>query len=272
MEDNILSLFASLGFVGAMYALENAMNPTNTKENFQNGPSGTQMAMPQTYPGPQNSFVVPQGYQGYVNPLTGSDQILAWQLYQQSINASTPTQDQLNSISGESQMQTGNNSPLRGGVSTDYAPYAMLSNTAAGQGLYSTEYQAVNYNNPRAQAISACSQNQPQFISTSLLPKPATAGQNWDELSVPQDILANQNFLAPTQLVGTDTVSSSNKNPSYDLRPTIPNPMGSAPLIYQSSIMPDLERKNIFDTGVQGGLYGSGRYGNYIGMDSSNYQ
>lgn len=73
-------------------------------------------------------------------------------------------------------MQTGMGADqLQGGLSQDYAPYDTLGN--AGPQLYESEYQAVNLGNQRAQSISACAQNAPTFVATSLLPKPTIPGQ-----------------------------------------------------------------------------------------------
>ncbi len=73
---------------------------------------------------------------------TGS-QLLSYQLYQQAVNASTPTAGQLAAISGQSQEQTGMGAVgLGGGLSDREAPYAVLND--GGPPLYGSEYQAVN--------------------------------------------------------------------------------------------------------------------------------
>jgi hypothetical protein len=191
-----------------------------------------------------------------VNLNSSGDQLLDYQLYQQAVNAATPSIQQLQSISGESQMQTGNDSPLRGGVASDYAPYNMLGHM--GPENYNTEYQAVNIGNARADAISACAQNAPTFVATSLLPKPSVPGEETWDISAPQNILATQNFLAATQQIGVDTVLSSNKNPSYDIRGDIPNPINVVSPWNQTSIIPDLERRPLQCFVPQDGLYGCG--------------
>src|SRR5690606_32575483 len=134
---------------------------------------------------------------------TGS-QLLSYQLYQQAVNAATPTSQQLNAISGQSQEQTGAGAmALGGGLSDRVAPYSLLQDG----GL--NEFQAVNLGSERAQSISACAQNAPAFVATSLLPKPAIPGQQAWDINAPNNILANQNFLSATQQIGVDTTLSS---------------------------------------------------------------
>ncbi len=194
-----------------------------------------------------------------VNLTNSGSQLLSYQIYQQATNAATPTKQQLDAISGQSQEQTGMDASqlLGGGLSADSAPYNVLSDQ--GPTLYASEFQAVNYGNDRAQSISACAQNAPTFVATSLLPKPAIPGQQAWDIGSPNNILANQNFLSATQQIGVDTVLSSTKNQSYDLRATIPNPINVVSPWNNTSITPDLERRPL-DCFVQpgSGLYGCG--------------
>ncbi len=214
------------------------------------------------YAGPPSN--IPQS-QSNVNLNASGDQLLAYQLYQQAVNASTPTTQQLNAISGQSQEQTGQTS-LKGGVSSEYAPYNMLSSN--GPQYYSSEYQAVNIGNQRAQQISACAQNAPTFVATSLLPKPEIPGQQAWQIGAPQDVLANQNFLSATQIVGVDTVMSSLRNASHDIRGNIPNPINVISPFNNSTITPDLERRSLEAYIPTNGLYGSNTMptGTYVGM------
>ena len=161
-------------------------------------------------------------------------------------------------------MQTGNDSPLRGGVSSDYAPYNILG---SGPELFNSEYQAVNLGNPRAESISACAQNAPTFIATSLLPKPSVPGQDSWDIGAPQNILATKNFLSATQQLGVDTVLSSNKNASHDIRSTILNPINVVSPWMNSTIQPDLERRPLECGAPRDGLYGCGSNlgGSYVG-------
>lgn len=203
--------------------------------------------------------------------LTASgDQLLDYQLYQQAVNAATPTVQQLNSISGNADQQTGITADkLKGGLSANFAPYDVVTDN--GPNLYASEYQAVNIGNDRAQSISACAQNLPTFVSSSLLPKPTIPGANSWNTGAPQDILANQNFLSASQQIGVDTVLSSNKNPSYDIRNTIPNPINVVSPWNNTSITPDLDRRPLDgflpDTGLYscGGPAGCGQNGYYVG-------
>jgi hypothetical protein len=186
---------------------------------------------------------------------TGS-QLLNYQLYQQAVNAATPTMQQLDAISGQSQEQTGRTS-LDGGLSDSVAPYAMLSD--GGPTLYSSEFQAVNMGNERAQSISACAQNAPTFVATSLLPKPAIPGQQAWEVNAPNNILANQAFLSATQQMGVDTTLSSRRNIAPDIRNTIPNPINTVSPWNNSTMQPDLERRPLDCFVPQDqGIYGCG--------------
>lgn len=188
---------------------------------------------------------------------TGS-QLLAYQLYQQAVNASTPTAGQLATISGQSQEQTGSGAVgLGGGLSSREAPYATLND--GGPPLYGSEYQAVNIGSERAQSISACAQNAPTFVATSLLPKPAIPGQQAWNINAPNNILANQNFLSAVQQIGVDTTLSSRRNQSYDIRNTIPNPINVISPWNNTTILPDLEKRPL-DCFIpsDSGLYGCG--------------
>lgn len=244
-------------------AMQNGQYPQN-KMFYAKANAAANMRMADMNPGVTNvqsnrAFAGPPGNipqsQANINLSASGDQLLAYQLYQQAVNAATPTLQQLNSISGESQMQTGP-SVLRGGVSSDYAPYDVLGN--GGPELYASEYQAVNIGNPRADAISACAQNAPTFVATSLLPKPSVPGQDSWDIGAPQNILATQNFLSAVQQIGTDTVLSSNKNASYDLRSVIVNPINVVSPWNNTSITPDLERRPLDCYLPQDGLYGCG--------------
>ena len=203
-----------------------------------------------------------------VNMNASGSQLLAYQLYQQAINAATPTLAQLNSISGESQQQTGPDSPLQGGVSDSYGPYNILK--SGNNPSISQEYQAVNCANPRAESISSCAVNANTFYNTatSLLPKnPQLGADAWD-VAAPQDILASQNFLSATQQMGVDTVLGSLRNSSYDIRGDIPNPIAVVGPWQNTTILPDLQRRPITDFVSTNGLYGSGNLGTdgtYVG-------
>jgi hypothetical protein len=207
------------------------------------------------YAGPNPA--VPQA-DANVSLRTGGDQLLAYQLYQQAVNAATPTQEQLNSISGNSFQQTGSDAVLKGGVANDFAPYATLNGSSQ---LYNSEYQATNVGSDRAESISACAQNAPTFISTSLLPKPTVPGMDsWND-NAPQNILANQNFLSSTQQIGVDTVMSSLRNASHDIRNNVPNPIGVVSPWLNTTITPDLERRPLDAYTPDNGLYSCGSPG-----------
>lgn len=197
------------------------------------------------------------------------DQLFAYQLFQQATNAATATMEQLDAISGQSQQQTGDSS-LDGGLSSRTAPYAILDDQ--GPELYASEFQAVNLGSERAQSISACAQNAPTFVATSLLPKPTIPGQDSWNVPSPDNLLVNQSFLSATQQIGIDTTLSSTKNQSYDIRNNIPNPINVVSPWNNTEIMPDLEKRPLdcFIPKDQG-LYGCGSPGantnpTYVGM------
>ena len=94
------------------------------------------------------------------------------------------------------------------------------------------------------------------FVATSLLPNPSIPGQpSWD-INAPQNILANQNFLAATQQVGIDTVLGSSRNTSYDIRNNIVNPINVVSPWMNTSITPDLEKRPLDCFIPSNGLYG----------------
>ena len=217
----------------------------NNKPRYANSAQGTaQYAKPN-----------PAGNAGTGQPVnlnSSGDQLLSYQIYQQAVNAATPTRVQLDSISGQSQEQTGGGAiSTGGGVSSKTAPYDILNGN-----LYDSEFQAVNMGNNRAQKISACAQNAPTFVATSLLPKPNIPGQESWDINAPSNILANQNFLSATQQVGIDTVLGSTRNSSYDIRNNIPNPINVVSPWLNTDITPDLERRPLDCFVPQTGIYG----------------
>lgn len=229
--------------------------PMPKKEHFYNSSPYANNAQSNTkYSGPNGNL---PGREQKINLNESGDQLLSYQIYQQAVNAATPTMQQLDSISGQSYQQTGEGAvKTGGGVSDKTAPYNVLNGN-----LHDSEYQAVNFANERAQNISACAQNAPTFVATSLLPKPTMPGeQSWD-INAPQNILANQNFLAATQQMGVDTVLGSLRNPSYDLRNTIPNPINVVSPWMNTTITPDLERRPLDTFIPSNGIYGAGPSG-----------
>lgn len=239
--------------IGCDDTIENFDNAeTPKKENFYNTSQAANGARGNSrYRGPEGTK--PRGQQN-VSLNNSGDQLLSYQIYQQAVNAATPTSQQLNAISGQSHEQTGKGAEkLGGGVSSKTAPYNILNGN-----LHDSEYQAVNFANERAQNISACAQNAPTFVATSLLPKPTIPGQQSWDINAPQNILANQNFLAATQQVGVDTVLGSLRNPSYDIRSTIPNPINVVSPWMNSTILPELERRPLDNFIPSDGIYGAG--------------
>lgn len=179
-------------------------------------------------------------------PPVGGTQQAAYQLYQQAVNASTPTVTQL---------QNASNLPGGGYGYTD-SPDAPGLVPFAGEGtMY--DAAAVDFGNRRAELISPCAQNAPTFVASSLLPKINLPGvPSWDVVDT--TALANQDFLAPTQQFGVDTVLSSLRNPSVDIRNNIPNPINVVSPWLNTTIQPDLQRRPIDAYVPQDGVYGAG--------------
>ena len=227
----------------------------SSREDFyNNSPGANGVKSNSMYRGPDGA--VPSGKQD-VSLNRSGDQLLSYQIYQQAVNAATPTKQQLDSIAGQSQEQTGAGAvALGGGLSDKTAPYDILSGN-----LHDSEYQAVNMQSERAEKVSACAQNAPTFVATSLLPKPSIPGQQSWDVNAPSNILANQNFLAATQQVGVDTVLSSLRNPSHDIRNSIPNPINVVSPWMNTTITPDLERRPLDCFLPSNGLYGCGPSG-----------
>jgi len=185
-------------------------------------------------------------------PPVGGTQSASYQMYQQAVNASTPTVNQLQNISN---LPGGGQGPATGpnaGVGNSFRPGIV---PPAG-GLF--DAAAVNFGNRRAELISPCAQNAPTFVSSSLLPKTNLPGvPSWNVVDT--QALAHQDFLSPVQQMGTDTVMSSLRNPSYDLRNNISNPITVVSPWMNSTITPDLQRKALDCYAPKDGVYGCGQ-------------
>lgn len=192
--------------------------------------------------GYNNGYGVPVHSKG---PPVGGTQLANYQLYQQAVNAATPTVTQLENISN----QPG------GGYGYTNTPNAPGLVPPAGQPFY--DAAAVDFGNRRAELISPCAQNAPTFVASSLLPKMNLPGvPSWQVTDT--TALANQDFLSPTQQYGVDTVLSSLRNPSKDLRGDIPNPVAVVSPWQNTTITPDLERRPLMAYVPSDGVYGSG--------------
>jgi hypothetical protein len=284
IDTRIIAVTAIAGLLIGGVLLHEAMKEDERKKNTFANVAGNGYPQNALFYGqgagakPLSAFRGPQlskpGMDQNVSLQNSGSQLLAYQIYQQGVNAATPTMQQLDAISGQSQEQTGYSAAqlLGGGLSSGSAPYNMLSDQ--GQTLFGSEFQAVNYGNEQAQSISACAQNAPTFVATSLLPKPAIPGQQAWDIGAPNGILANQNFLSATQQIGVDTVLGSTRNQSRDIRNTIPNPINVVSPWNNTELLPDLERRPL-DCFVQpgSGLYGCGapqvganQNGTFVGM------
>jgi len=203
-----------------------------------------------------SNYEAPRGYWGgqadrpsqimSSGPPIGGTQSVAYQLYQQAINAATPTLNQLEMISN----QPGGG---YGYIDTPDAPGIV---PPSGEDTF-YDFAAVNFGNRRQQEISPCAQNAPTAIASELLPTMNLPGvPSWQVGDTVA--LANQNFLSATQQIGVDTIGSSRKNASLDPRSTIPNPINVVSPWYNSSIQPDLQRRPLDAWVPTNSIYGVG--------------
>ena len=93
------------------------------------------------------------------------------QMYNDALNNSTPTQEELDMANGGSS----SNPPYDDGVS-------------------------VNFGSERGDNVLPCSQNAPTFVASSLLPKPQGQEDTWGQADA-QAALANQDFRQHKELV-----------------------------------------------------------------------
>ena len=144
-----------------------------------------------------------------------ADQAAAYQMYQKSLMAAAPTKSQLDAMSGTSSDDT-------------VRPNGEFSHLG--------DYQSSG----RAMSNVPYTKNAGNFLSSSLLPKPAMSGNSTWDFNAPTDVLAGSSFLSPVQMFGVDTTMSSNKNQNYDIRGNIPVPMGTTGAWNQSTAFPSL--------------------------------
>lgn len=85
----------------------------------------------------------------------------------------------------------------------------------------------------------------PLTQSVDLLPKPNTSGNSEFGEFAPVKALEAQNFVDATKMIGVDTVGSSLRNASYDLRRSPPIPRQNIGPWQQSTIEADLYRKSL---------------------------
>jgi hypothetical protein len=168
----------------------------------------------------------------------------AYSMYVASVNAATPTDNMLNAA----------------GSSTTSLP---------GPNLWTQDsFANANVNTGRAANLSLCSQNMNTFgvgnggVASSLLPMPNQQNEleGFNDCNV-TNVLANQVFLTPSGVMGTNTVAGSLRNGNQDLRSEPPNPVLAVGPWMNSTIYPDLLRRPLEGCGPSFGLYGNGPYG-----------
>lgn len=142
----------------------------------------------------------------------GSTQMDNIRAFRESIKAATPNESQLRNASGSDM-------------------FTMSSDKSGLQG------SAINFDVKEAMGGPTA----PAAVSSKLLPASNPSAPSWE--SVDLTALKGQNFLTPTQRIGTDTVMSSNRNSSRDLRNILPNPVRVVSPWMNSTITPDLERR-----------------------------
>lgn len=164
-------------------------------------------------------------------------------MYQQQLNASTPTDSQLELIGSSTKSLPG--------------PIAWTQDSFA----------QANVNTGRAANLSLCAQNTNTFavgnsgISTSLLPNPSNGQlEGFSDCDV-TNALATQVLLTPGGLAGTNTVGGSLRNSNQSIRSDPPNPVLAVGPWNLSTIYPDLTRRPLEGCGPSFGLYGNGPNG-----------
>jgi hypothetical protein len=167
-------------------------------------------------------------------------------MYQQQLNASTPTNLQLDLI----------------GSSTTSLP---------GPNTWTQDsFAQANVNTGRAANLSLCAQNMNTFgvgnsaVASSLLPNNSASFNGQLEGFSDCDVtntLANQVFLTPGGQAGVNTVAGSLRNGNQSIRSEPPNPVLAVGPWMNSTIYPDLTRRPLEGCGPSFGLYGNGPYG-----------
>jgi hypothetical protein len=163
----------------------------------------------------------------------------AFSVYQQSINAATPTIENFNAIGS--------------GTISLPGPNVFMNDAFA----------EANVNHGRANRLSLCAQNMPTNgtaplnVASSLLPNSNTDRfEGFESCGNVEHSLANQVFL--TNQIGTNTVLGSLRNGNQSIRGEPPNPVLAVGPWNLSSIYPDLTRRPLEGCGPSFGLYGSG--------------
>lgn len=164
----------------------------------------------------------------------------AYSVFQQEISSATPNRDQLNNISGSSNLP---------------GPNAFMSDSFV---------SVPNANMGREKNLSLCAQNfglgvSANNVASSLLPSPATQGQleGFSDCDITNS-LSTQAFL--TQYGGFNTTSGSLRNGNQDIRSLIPNPILNVGPWMNSTIYPDLLRRPLESSPPSFGVYGNGPY------------
>jgi hypothetical protein len=85
----------------------------------------------------------------------------------------------------------------------------------------------------------------PMTTSVDLLPKPSTAAESGFGEFAPTKALEAQNFVDASKVIGVDTVGSSLKNASYDLRRAPVIPRTNVGPWQQATTDADLYRKSL---------------------------
>ena len=85
----------------------------------------------------------------------------------------------------------------------------------------------------------------PMTTSVDLLPKPSSAANGEFGEFAPTKALEAQNFVDASKMIGVDTVGSSLRNASYDLRRSPPIPRTNVGPWQNSTVDSDLYRKSL---------------------------
>ena len=122
------------------------------------------------------------------------------------------------------------------------APAAQQNSVRPNEALENEDYKAVDFS-VEQKATGDCFPRDKSLTASDLLPKDA-ANSTWAQV-VPasQGDVDNQNYLSAGFHVGINTISSSRKNASHDLRSSPPNPKLAVSPWMNSTVEPDQSRR-----------------------------
>jgi hypothetical protein len=169
--------------------------------------------------------------------------VKAEKFYEDTLQKALPLQRSYSNNNNNSQKSA----PVRGGDSRLPSQYSAISNNNVGS--VSSVQPSEEKENEMSRPIDFTSQKVPgdcfpkdRLTADDLLPSDA-ANSKWAQVNpAGQGDVKDQNYLTAGALVGIDTVGSTLRNSSYDLRSETPNPRGMWPIM-NSTIEPNVFRR-----------------------------